>query len=105
MEKKLLCNFLIITMYVPTSIYNIRKRTTFELTPPFLLEKYSPIYQTCVFPRQRFYIIFCFENHEDQRGHREKWQTSAYSVYTVVYYLCKYSFFPEEIKKSPRHID
>jgi hypothetical protein len=57
-EKKLLCNFLTITMYVPASIYNMRKRTTFELTPPFLLENYGRIYQHVFFFKTRDFIIF-----------------------------------------------
>jgi len=39
--------------------------------------------------------IFGFVN---QRGHREKWQTSAFSVFSVVDYLCKYSFFQKKLK-------
>ena len=33
-------------------------------------------------------IIFWFENHTELKGHREKWQTSAFSVYSVVDYIC-----------------
>jgi hypothetical protein len=32
----------------------------------------------------RFPIIFWFENHTELRGHREKWQPSVFSVYSVV---------------------
>jgi hypothetical protein len=37
-EEKLLCNFLTIIIYGIVSIYILRKRSTFELTPSFLLE-------------------------------------------------------------------
>ncbi len=38
-------------------------------------------------------IIFQFENHREHRVHREKWQSSVLSVYSVVDYLTKNSFF------------
>jgi len=37
-----------------------------------------------------FVAIFFIPEH---RGHKEKWQSSVISVYSVVDYLCKYSFF------------
>ncbi len=43
-------------------------------------------------------IIFWFENHREHRGHREKWQSSALSVYSVVDCLCEYSFFQKKLK-------
>lgn len=43
-------------------------------------------------------IIFWFENHRERRGHREKWQPSEFSVYSVVDYLCKYSFSQKKLK-------
>jgi hypothetical protein len=36
----------------------------------------------------RFPIIFWFENHTELKGHRKKWQPSAFSVYSVVDCLC-----------------
>ena len=43
-------------------------------------------------------IISRFENHREHRGHREKWQHSALSVYSVVDYLFRYSFFQKKLK-------
>jgi len=37
-EENLLCNFLTITIYGIANIYILRKRSTFEQTPSFLLE-------------------------------------------------------------------
>ncbi|MDP3106079.1 MAG: hypothetical protein Q8M95_15915 [Candidatus Methanoperedens sp.] len=51
---------------------------------------------------RRLNIIFWYEkNHREHRGHREKWQPSAFSVYSVVDYLCKYESF--EIYDAVRH--
>jgi hypothetical protein len=46
---------------------------------------------------QRLSIIVWFENHiVGYEPEKSKWQTSAFPVYSVVDYLCKY-FFPEDI--------
>jgi hypothetical protein len=41
----------------------------------------------------RLSIIFWFENHRERRIYREKWQPSAFSVYSVV-------DFKEELKET-----
>jgi len=46
-EEKLLCNFLTITMYGIASIYILRKKSTFEQTPSFLLENLYFIKNAC----------------------------------------------------------
>lgn len=38
MEEKLLCNFLLIIIYRIACMYMLRKRSTFEQNPSFLLE-------------------------------------------------------------------
>ena len=58
----------------------------------------SNVLGTGFLEKVRLYIIFWFENHREHRGHREKWQPSAFSVYSVVDYLCKYSFFQKKLK-------
>lgn len=47
---------------------------------------------------RRLSIILWLENHRVHRGHREKWQHSALSVYSVVDCLCKYYIFQKKLK-------
>jgi hypothetical protein len=81
-------------------INNELVRTPYELTlPEFVSVRFSSLFFSFSFMNQMFLTDFgvrilrlsiavLFENHRDLRVHREKWQPSAFSVYSVVDYIC-----------------